>query len=81
MKKLIKVFKDKEFKGSVCSLYGELDCNRFIDGAMTPLEIERFDAHAENCNECLRLLRHCNELRMNAEGVRRAMDVVNKIDK
>jgi len=84
MKKRIHVSKDKEFGVAVCSLYGERDFNRYICDSMTPLEIERLEAHSENCDDCLRTLHRCHvarEKEKDSEFVSRSMALVDKIDK
>ena len=69
---------------AVCSLYGERDFNRYICDSMTPLEIERLEAHSENCDDCLRTLHRCHvarEKEKDSEFVSRSMALVDKIDK
>ena len=77
MKKRIEVSKGKKFGKSVCSLYGERDFNRYIDDAMTPLEMERFEAHSENCDDCLRTLQRIDEEKKNAEFIGRTLKLID----
>lgn len=75
---------DKEQRGSGCSHYDEHDFTRYVSGAMTNLEVERLEAHAEDCDECLKILYRCHvekEKRKNEAFTRRTMDLLENLDK
>ncbi|QXE85537.1 hypothetical protein KP003_14245 [Geomonas nitrogeniifigens] len=59
-----------------CSSYGEEDFVRYLGKAMTGPEAERFEAHADKCDECLRMLYRCQverERQKDEEFARRSM--------
>lgn len=85
MKKTIHTSKEKiKQSGLGCSLYGERDFNRYLDGAMTEREIERLEAHSEACDDCLKTLYRCQvakEKSKDEEFVKRTLDLLDRLDK
>lgn len=85
MKKTLHTIKEKTKQGgATCSLYDERDFNRYLSEAMTEMEIERIEAHAEGCDTCLRTLYRCQvakEKEKDREFVKSCLDMLGKIDK
>jgi predicted transcriptional regulator len=66
-----------------CSLYKETAVKRYVSGAMTSLEMERFESHSENCNDCLQLLYQSDVAReksRNEEFICRTLTLLDKRD-
>lgn len=73
-----------ERRGPGCSSYGEQDFVRYLGRAMTGQEAERFEAHADKCDECLRMLYRCQvegDRQKDEEFVRRSMALHDKLDR
>jgi len=67
-----------------CSLYNEHAFNRYLVGAMTETEIDRLEAHSENCDDCLRTLHRCHvaeEVEKDAAFISRTKALMDRIDK
>jgi hypothetical protein len=68
---------------SGCSDYNERAFNRYLLGAMTETEINRLEAHSENCDDCLRTLHRCHvakEVEKDAEFVSRTKSLLDRVD-
>jgi len=67
-----------------CSLYNERAFNRYLVGAMTETEINRLEAHSENCDDCLRTLHRCHvakEVEKDEALVSKTQALMDQIDK
>jgi hypothetical protein len=79
---------DSQHSRTHCGIYEESDFRRYLAGAMSEREIERFKSHCTSCDECLSILSQSSRSNFNEQDQRenailleKTMNLLNKIDR